>query len=177
MRRNVTELSVLLSQLEKRGFSVGTLKAQYDLGPLPSDPQSAVHHEVGETGNIRRDWWIGLSLGAAVATIACATVLPKAVPARLTLINPFADRNELARLRGFVMGSQWPLCPANYSLPREVKVDIVLSKHDKSIPCAQGLRLHAKWKPKAQIIWSDSDHVISDVEEQRRLVELLLRQA
>jgi len=175
MKRDPQELSTLLAHLTTFGITVQTLSALYDTGPLPSEPLSHVHQEIMHSDFEPSNWWIGLSLGGAVAHIVCSTICAEKRPARLTLINPFADRIELSKIHQFALDEQWPLRPYKYPLPPGTIVDLVLSLRDERIPSEQGLHLHALWEAKkSQVLWVDSDHAISDSDAQRRLVESLL---
>lgn len=175
MERDPQELSTLLAYLTTCGITVRTVSAPYDIGPLPSEPASRAHQEVMESDTAPSNWWIGLSLGAAVAHIVCSTVCTANRPTRLTLINPFADRLELSRILHFALDDQWPLRPDKYPLPRGTVADLVLSSRDERIPPEQGLRLHSLWGAvRSRVVWTNSDHVISDTAEQRRLAESLL---
>ena len=175
MKRDPQELSTLLAHLTTCGITVRTVSAPYDTGPLPSEPASHAHQEVMHSDTEPSNWWIGLSLGAAVAHIVCSTVCAEKRPTRLTLINPFADRIELSKIRQFALDDQWPLRPDKYPLPPGTVADLVLSSRDERIPPEQGLSLHALWgAQRSRVVWADSDHVISDSDEQRRLAESLL---
>lgn len=176
MRRQAGELASLFAQMRRSGFVVQKVSAPYDVGPLPSEPTSHAHHEVMHLDTPASNWWIGLSLGAAVAHIVCSTICGEKRPARLTLINPFADRMELSQIRGFDLGDQWRLCPDRHGLPPGTIVDLVLSSRDEHVPPEQGLRLHALWgNQRSRVVWADSDHAISDSTEQCRVAELLLQ--
>ena len=176
MRYNPGELEMFFSHMRSKGFVVRIVKAPYDVGPLPAYSSSLAHQEVLHSDTPAGGWWIGLSLGAAVAHIVCSTVFSEKRPRRLTLINPFADRVELSIVRGFALGDQWRIRPEKYRVPPGISVDLILSLRDERIPLEQGLRLQSLWSdPRSRVVWTDSDHIISDFTEQQRLAKLLLQ--
>jgi len=176
MRVNPGELGTLFSHMRSSGFVVQIVSAPYDIGPMPADSASLAHQEIMHSDTPVGGWWIGLSLGAAVAHIVCSTICRERRPRRLTLINPFADRAELSIIRGFDLGNQWRLRPEKYSVPAGISVDLILSSRDERIPPDHGLRLQSLWEDqRSRVVWTDSDHVISDSSEQQRLAELLLQ--
>ena len=116
-------------------------------------------------------WWIGISLGASVLWQLSA--LPDAMPQRLTVINPFADRERLAKEKGFSLRGQWIFKPLDYC-PRAGHIDVVISLHDQSIGAHHGLELLSAAQPAVKnLIIVKADHQINDSAAQRQLAGLL----
>jgi hypothetical protein len=175
MRRRANELQTLLLVLRDSGFTIGHVAVPYDVGLLPDNPGSAVQHWVTDPARTVSQWWIGLSLGAAVAHIAACSAPESRRPKRLTLINPFADRMELARDLGFSLNDQWRLKPIDFHLPRGILVDLIISRLDERIPPEHGYRLKRCYHPDDVIVTElDADHALSEERQQRRLASLLL---
>ncbi len=120
-------------------------------------------------------WWIGLSLGAAVAHIVAATIPVRSRPRRLTLINPFADRIELSRQRGFSLKDQWPLRPVEPFAAQCMKVDLVLSRFDERIPWSHGVRLQECYRATdVRLLSLEADHALTTPAIQVDLANWLL---
>jgi pimeloyl-ACP methyl ester carboxylesterase len=171
--RKPGELEHLFSLLGTRAFSVSRAEALYDIGPPPPDPASTVYRRLMAAPH-SPPWWIGLSLGAAVAHVVAATIPASWRPRRLTLINSFADRELLAHTRDIGLEGQWLLRPIDFAPAAEVRIDIVMSVNDERIPPEHSVRLAAALGPDTRIIRLTADHAISDAQVQRQLARELL---
>ena len=110
-----------------------------------------------------------------MAHSAASCAPPSQRPKRLTLINPFADRMELAQRLGFSMTNQWSLKPADFHSPGGLLVDLVISKRDDRIPPEHGYRLKECYPTGCvRVIELDADHALSEESQQHRLASLLL---
>jgi len=141
MRREPGELDVMLCRLRQCGWTIRTLAASYDIGPPPSSGQSTLYSDTNAL--LGCAWWIGLSLGASVACAALPHVPTLARPRRLTMINPFINRQDLAEERGFDVTGQWQIEIDVNTLPQDLQLDIVISEDDDRIPPNHGLSIHA----------------------------------
>jgi len=93
---------------------------------------------------------------------------------RLTLINPFASRKQLAEERGFSLNGQWDFAPLE-SGPAISIAEIVISVFDEKIPLQHGIRLLNKIEAdKKRVIFVDDNHQIQKSAAQEELAELLL---
>jgi hypothetical protein len=174
-RRHPDELSALLHRLGASGWHPTRLEPVYDHGPPPGDPGYLLPREVGGDPSQSRRWWMGLSLGAAVALILAGHVRPGQRPQRLTLINPFADRGRLAAEIGFEPEHGWDLVPMAHRPHSEILVDLVLSDSDEKIPRIHSELLREALRPaRPRIITIDADHAITAAAAQDRLAGLLL---
>ena len=73
-------------------------------------------------------WWIGISLGASVLWTLSSLVESRSI--RLTVINPFADRERLSREKGFNLRGQWNFKPIDFQSVAE-HIDVVVSIYEK----------------------------------------------
>jgi hypothetical protein len=175
MRRTANELHILFELLRDAGFAVDRVGGCYDIGLLPDNPRSEVQKWISDPKRVSSDWWIGLSLGAAVAHIVACTIPEPRRPKRVTLINPFADRMELSRHLGFPMGDQWRLKPINFQSPGGILVDLVISRLDDRIPPEHGHRLKDCYSVDDLALFElDADHALSENNQQRLLASFLL---
>ncbi len=175
IRRSPAELDTLFGVLREAKCTVDCVGAAYDIGLLPDNSGSGVQQWVNDPKRTVSDWWIGLSLGAAVAHIAACTAPEPRRPKRLTLINPFADRIEVSRHLGFSMSGQWPLKPINFHSSGGILVDLIISRWDERIPPDYGNRLKDCYPAgDVSVIELDADHAISEPSQQRFLASLLL---
>ena len=156
---------------EKTGASIYISPIQYDTGIFTLTPFYDWLNSIP-----RPDWWIGLSLGASLAWMAAAECPEMLRPARLTLLNPFANRKILAETAGFSMSNQWDLVPEQVEVPPGIKTDAVISRQDSKIPweCKRNL-IHKI--PKGQVSLIDTDHAFSSEQEQILLFKTLLHNA
>lgn len=171
---NPLQLYECLRIMEREGHSVEVMPFRYDVGTNPDNPQSCIYQWAIERTNAGAYWWIGLSLGAAIAHIV-ASVIPIGVrPRRITLINPFADRAQLAKEKNFSLQGQWSLNPVEYKLCVPY-VDLVLSLQDDRIPNEHGKRLlpHINAE-KVQVIMLNADHAVQCHSIQSDLAKVLL---
>lgn len=175
IRRNNSDFSTLFCILREAGYYIDLVNTDYDIGLLPNNLSSGVQLYVNDPTRVMSNWWIGFSLGAAVAHIAAATAPVHRRPKRLTLINPFANRLELSEQVGFNIGDQWRLNPVEFSCPNGISVDLIISRRDERIPPDQGRRLIGCF-PKNNIMYLelDADHMISGGTQQSLLATLLL---
>ncbi len=175
IRRSPAELDVFFAVLRDAGFTVDTVGATYDKGLLPDNADSGIQQFVNDPNRMVCNWWIGLSLGAAVAHIAACTAPAHRRPKRLTLINPFADRMELSQHLAFTMDGQWRLKPIDFHSPGGILVDLVLSLCDERIPSEHGFRLLDCYPAgDVDLIPLDSNHAVADESQQRLLASLLM---
>ena len=174
MHRNSEELLDTLETVTKQSkSSLHWLKEPYDIGVLPNNRASDIHRFIEKETTF--NWWIGLSLGAAVAFIVAASVSKSKRPKRITLINIFHDRKDLAKHKSFSLDDQWPLRPLDFIINSEIKVDLVVSKKDEKIPPSYSLNMMAVLnKYQINLIELDADHQISSLSTQKCLAKLLL---
>lgn len=166
----------MLGVLSDTGHEVSHIGAAYDVGLSPEDPGSDIQQWVNDAHRAEAHWWIGLSLGAAVAHIAACSVPEPRRPMRLTLINPFADRVDLSRQVGFSLGEQWRLSPIAFRSPGGIQVDLIISTHDERITPDHGHQLLTCYPAGDVVVLElEADHSISDRDQQRMLASLLMR--
>ena len=169
------ELHTFFGVLQDAGFPSERVEATYDAGLLPDNASSGVQKWVNDPRRTISNWWIGLSLGAAVAHIAACTAPEHRRPKRLTLINPFADRMELSQHLGFPMRGQWRLKPIDFHCLGGIRVDLVLSMRDERIPPQHGKRFIDCYSAgDVALIEMDTNHAVTDESHQRLLASLLL---
>ncbi len=175
IRRGPHELHAFFRALRDDDFKIDRITENYDVGLPPDDARSAIQRWVTDPRRVVSHWWIGLSLGAAVAHITACTTPPSCRPKRLTLINPFADRAELSRYLGFSMAGQWRLSPISFPSPGGFVVDVIISRFDERIPAEHGHRLSECYSERdVKIIHLDADHAVSAEGQQRELAAILL---
>jgi hypothetical protein len=173
--RNESELSHFHQELKLRGYSTEIMPIDYDTGLPPNNPKSSIYEWTYRQTNRTYDWWIGLSLGASVAYMVASSYATCSNPKRLTLINPFSNREKLAREKKFSLNGQWVINPINHQLHVSV-VDIVLSVNDNRIPIEHGKSLLPMIvAKKIRVILLDADHAISDATAQSDLASFLLQ--
>jgi hypothetical protein len=175
IRRGATELHTLFGVLRDAGFTIDCVVEAYDIGLPPDNPGSGIQQWVNDSARTVSHWWIGLSLGAAVAHIAaCAAPEPRR-PKRLTLINPFADRMELSRHLDFSLNNQWRLKPIDFRSPGGILIDLIISRLDERISPEHGYRLKECYSADDVTVTElDADHALSEESQQRLLASLLL---
>lgn len=169
------ELDCLLNSLQDAGFAIERMEVEYDSGPPPQDASSEIQRWIRGTPYGVPRWWIGLSLGAAVAYVVACTLPECCKPRRLTLINPFANRRELSKQAGFDMGTQWEINPSEFACPPQLRVDLVNSRFDERIPSQHSHRLGTCLAGvDVRMIELNADHRISDEAQQLLLAQVLL---
>lgn len=174
---NPLQLSECLRIMEREGHSVEVMPLEYDVGKKPDTPQSCIYQWATKRTSVGAYWWIGLSLGAAVAHIVASVIPLESRPRRITLINPFANRAQLAKEKNFSLAGQWSLNPVDYQL-YVPHVDLVLSLQDDRIPNEHGKRLLPKFNAaKVHLITLNADHAVKCRSTQSNLAETLLRNA
>jgi hypothetical protein len=146
------------------------MEDSYDVGSQPDSSHCNIHRYLGNLSSSSYDWWIGLSLGAAVAHICSVSIIPELRPKRLTLINTFGDRKKLAETKGFSIDNQWPLVPQNFPFDSDIQIDVVVSLQDTHIPPSMGLQMeNYVQNPNVNFIALNSDHNISSSSKQKDL--------
>lgn len=140
----------------------------YDVGVLSSKP----FEEWLNKNQAIPSWWIGLSLGASLAWYFAATIKEEFLPKRLTLVNPFSNRRELAQFKGFSMENQWDLNLENIDIPSSINVSAIISSRDTKIPLFCKQRLLDKI-PKSSQRFIDTDHCLSDKSAQLSMFNYL----
>lgn len=172
--QNPEELSDCLNIFKTNGYFVDVLPYAYDLGDNPVNPESHIYQWAHAKTQGGSKWWIGLSLGASIAHIV-ASILPlTSIPNRITLINPFANRAQLAQEKKFSLKGQWPLKPEDFrsSVPT---VDLVVSIDDKKIPVEHANKLMMLFDGEnRRFIELDADHAITCRSTQIELSDILL---
>ena len=156
-------LHAFRKELVSLGHSMDILPVPYDTGPLLA----------GAIISARYDWWIGLSLGASLLCYVFPFTDTSLRPVRITAINPFFDRCELARQKNFSMAGQWDftLADSRINIP---SFDVVLSLADQSIPMEHGMRLSASVTADANhLVTVRADHQVADTSAQRELARVL----
>ena len=120
------------------------------------------------------DWWIGISLGASLL-YGFAAHCPQAFkPDRITLINPFSNRQKLSEERAFDISNQWNFAPEENAVEINM-IDVVVSIYDTSIPIYHGIKLLNLSKAKVKnLITAEADHQINDVIVQNELARALI---
>jgi hypothetical protein len=163
-------LKSFLSRVHDKGIDIEVIPFNYDAG-LP--PFSAC----SEWGEWLREhsvsWWAGISLGASLAWVFASLLDDSVKPQRLTLINPFASRKQLAEERGFSLNGQWDFAPLESKLTISI-AEIVISVFDEKIPVQHGIRLLNKIEANVKkVIFVDDNHQIQKSGAQEELAELL----
>lgn len=173
--RNHLELSEFHQVLRNHGFKKGVMPIEYDIGPPPNEPDSKIYKWIHyQSTSHCSSWWIGISLGASIAYVLASSAKKDLLPRRITLINPFSNRIQLAREKGFSLNQQWPLMPINFPL-QVPYVDIILSKNDDKIPNVHGQSLIPMiLAERICLVFIDADHTISDRKTQAEIANFLL---
>ena len=173
--RSPLELFDFYRSMEDNGYSIAIMPYEYDVGEKPHNPESFIYQWANNQSNTGADWWIGLSLGASVAYLVASAISAESIPKRITLINPFADRAQLAWEKGFSLVGQWLLSPLNHSLYVPI-VDIVLSLNDDRIPIEHGKQLLSMiTATELRVIMLNADHAVSCCSAHLYLADMLLR--
>ena len=102
---DLSVLNVFRNELSKRGYIIHLLPTAYDEGYFN---QTDLLNRIP----IECTWWIGISLGASVLWTLSSLVESRSI--RLTVINPFADRERLSREKGFNLRGQWNFKPIDF---------------------------------------------------------------
>lgn len=161
--KNLRILHIFREELASLGHSLEILPVPYDTGPLL--PASII--------TSRYDWWIGLSLGASLLCHVFPFADKSLRPFRITAINPFFDRCELACQKNFSMIGQWDFTLADSRIKIPL-FDAVLSLADQAIPMEHGMRLSASVTADANhLITVRADHQLTDNSAQRELARIL----
>ena len=173
--RSNSELFKFHQVLKHHDFLTEIMPINYDIGLLPNNPESSIYQWIHNQTKKTYDWWIGLSLGASVAYMVASSAMTCSAPKRITLINPFSNREMLANEKGFSLNQQWAINPANYRLHVST-VDIVLSVNDDRIPIKHGqLLLPMITAKELRVILLDADHIISKTKAQSDIANFLLQ--
>ncbi len=174
MGRSPLELFDFHRRMEDNGYSIDIMPHKYDVGETPDNPESSIYQWTNNLAKTGADWWIGLSLGASVAYLVASAISAKAIPKRITLINPFADRVQLAWEKNFSLVGQWLLSPVNHYLHVPI-VDIVLSLNDDRIPIEHGKRLLPMiTASELRVVMLNADHAVTASSAQLELADVLL---
>lgn len=161
---DLSVLNVFRNELSKRGYIIHLLPTAYDEGYFN---QTDLLNRIP----IECTWWIGISLGASVLWTLSSLVESRSI--RLTVINPFADRERLSREKGFNLRGQWNFKPIDYQSVAE-HIDVVVSIYDEAIGARHSLELLSSAQPEVKkLILVKSDHQINNLEAQIELVKLL----
>ncbi len=162
-------LKTFRNELIDKGFEIDFINIKYDDGELsPNEWKQIVNNEA--------DWWIGISLGAALLYYSVNFVKGKK-PERITLINPFSSRKILSEERGFDLTDQWIFSPKQCKVNID-NMDIVLSVYDKKIPMYHGIELLNKTIcTNKKVIFVQGNHTIDNVNAQIELVDVLVKSA
>jgi hypothetical protein len=175
MGRSPLELFDFYRRMEDNGYSIDIMPYEYDVGEKPHNPESCIYQWAENLSETDADWWIGLSLGASVAYLVASAISAESIPKRITLINPFADRAQLAWEKNFSLVGQWLLSPVNHNLYVPI-VDIVLSLNDDRIPTEHGKQLLPMiTATELRVIMLNADHAVSGYSAQLYLADILLR--
>lgn len=169
--KNLEVLADFRDVLIKNGYVIDYVPMEYDVGTNPFvDPSEWVDFLSQGTWN----WWIGISLGAALSYFAASLLEAKMRPTRMTLINPFASRKVLSSEKGFSLAKQWDFSPISFVLDIN-HIDIVLSVKDEKISNHHGIELFsAVTGITKQIIRVDADHCLNNTDAQIELASYLL---
>ena len=120
------------------------------------------------------DWWIGLSLGASVMVYSLSFFPKECLPKRITMINPFYSRSELAKENNFNIANQMDF-QLNKVIKNIEKVELVSSIEDKKIKMNHGIKVIKNFESsKKCIIFVTSNHGINDSCVQKELAHLLM---
>jgi hypothetical protein len=164
-------LSHFLSVLNNNDCSIATIPFEYDIGIPPFNTNSEWQTWFLENNFT---WWIGISLGASLAYTLASLLNETQKPERLTLINPFASREILAKEKGFSISGQWNFSPIDYDLNMKY-IEMVISVFDKRIPIYHGVSLLNKVTSSGKrLIFINDNHQIQNNKVQKELAELLL---
>ena len=175
MHSDKSELQFLLESIAVSGVSITQMECPYDIGLSPDNQYSEIYRWLKQS-NLYWDWWIGLSLGAAVAHIASCIGSINIRPKRISLINPFSDREALSREARFNIQNQWNFKPINYVCSTAIDIDLIISLYDDRISNEHGKQL-LKCYPSANIRLTEleADHAISSQIRQHQLAKILLK--
>jgi hypothetical protein len=160
-----------LSIFRDNGIDIEVISFCYDTGspPFSLDSEWTVwlkKHPVS--------WWIGMSLGASLAWVFASLLDDSIKPRRLTLINPFASRKQLAEEQGFSLNEQWDFAPLESKLTVS-RAEIVVSIFDEKLPIQHGIRLLNKIEADIKrVIFVDDNHQIQTNDAQEELAKLLI---
>jgi len=163
-------LKYFLSEIHSKGIDIEVIPFNYDVGLPPFSVNSEwgiwlKEHPIS--------WWAGISLGASLAWVFASLFDDSIKPKRLTLINPFASRKQLAEERGFSMNGQWDCAPLESRLAVSI-AEIVISVFDEKIPLQHGIRLFNTIEANIKkVIFVDDNHQIQKIDAQEELAELL----
>jgi hypothetical protein len=164
-------LTRFLSVLNTNAYTIVTIPFEYDTGIPPFTAHSEWETWCAENNF---SWWIGISLGASLAYTFASLLNEANRPERLTLINPFASREILAKEKKFSINDQWNFSPIHYDLNLR-KIDMVVSVFDKKIPIYHGISLLNKVvSSRKNLIFVDDNHQIQNEAAQKELAELLI---
>lgn len=151
-------------QLKQYGYTFTNIDFSYDKGELNPELFNCITNNTSE-------WWIGISLGASLLYYMYNSALIK--PKRITIINPFSDREKLSIEKGFDLSSQWNFAPNRQNIEIE-QIDLVSSIYDQSISMYHGVELINKAKAKYKnVIFVDMDHQIRSTIVQTELAKCL----
>ena len=165
--RKDDELLYLLSEVKKRGLDVTKFPYNYDYGNI-------IPHEWNTLVEWDFDWWLGISLGASVMVYSLRFLPIEYYPKRITIINPFYSRSELAKKNGFDMSNQM-----DFKLDQIVKnidkIELVSSLYDEKIRMNDGVRVVCNFEAtNRSIIFVKSNHGIDDSYVQTELAHILI---
>ncbi len=165
--RDLSVLAGFRKELAACGHDLAIVPFAYDTGNFAPEL-------LAETLPGGCPWWTGISLGAALLwTLAAEKGSGPGCPRRLTLINPFADRERLSRERGFSLEGQWRFRPLD-SAPAPEILEVVIALGDQAISPVHGLELLAASRARIRrLITVQADHQISDLRVQRSLARML----
>ena len=168
MGRDLKILSEFRGALQKQFGELKIFNLPYDVGEF--DPKNI--RQIAE--NDCR-WWIGLSLGGSLLYYLTAHCPEEKLPQRLTVINPFSCRKELAVERGFDLAGQWIFSPKEISA--RVKIfDAIISMNDSSVPIHHGIRLLNLARSEIKnLIFVEANHQITDVQTQLEVADVLIK--
>jgi hypothetical protein len=171
MGKSPDTLVHFLSLLNTNAYTVVPVPFEYDTGIPPFATNSEWGMWCAENNF---SWWIGISLGASLAYTFASLLNEIKRPKRLTLINPFASRETLAKEKTFSINGQWNFSPIAYALNLK-KIDMVISVFDEKIPIYHGVSLLNKAvSDRKSLIFVDDNHQIQNEAAQKELAELLI---
>ena len=161
------ELSYFQTEFRNKDFEITKFPQNYDYGVInPTEWINLI--------NWNFDWWIGMSLGASVM-IYSLKYLPKYFfPKRITIINPFYSRSELAKENGFNMENQMDF-QLDFKIEGPETVELISSTDDEKIKMNHGIKVINNFeKSKKSIIFVSDNHRIGTPVAQKELAKLLI---
>lgn len=168
--KNPDVLNYFLTHIRGKGVAVEVIPFEYDTGSPPFSVDSAWSAWLRE---YPVPWWAGISLGASLAWLFASLPDDSIKPKRITLINPFASRKQLAEEKRFPLDGQWDFSPVDHGVTLHA-AEVVISVFDEKIPAHHGIRLLNRLNAEAKrVIFVNDNHQIQNRDVQEELAGVL----